>query len=178
MTGRFDKAGHLVGRFFGHLRAEPPGPEDQRFVHDHLAGSCAELFWSQGSPDQRHAVEVARRVHAALPDDSEAVEAALLHDVGKRQTNIGAVSRSIATVLDAVGMPMTARMRRYRDHGRRGAIDIEEAGCGPLAVSFARYHPGPAPLDIDPKRWEALSDADEGPRFLVVGSPGRYHHQS
>ncbi|MCJ7780545.1 MAG: hypothetical protein MUQ27_06950, partial [Acidimicrobiia bacterium] len=125
MTGRLDKAGHLVGRFFGHLRAEPPGPEDQRFIHEHISGPCAELFWSQSPPDQRHAVDVARRVRAVLPDDLGAVEAALVHDVGKRQANIGAVSRSVATVLDAVGLPLTDRMRMYRDHGRRGAIDLE-----------------------------------------------------
>lgn len=160
VTGRLDKAGHLVGRFFGHLRAEPPSPEDQRFIHEYLDGPCAELFWSQSSPDQRHAVDVARRVRAALPDDSGAVEAALVHDIGKRQANIGAVSRSVATVLDAVGLPMTNRMRMYRDHGRRGAIDLEAAGCGELAISFARYHPGPAPSGTDPARWKALIDAD------------------
>jgi hypothetical protein len=160
VTARLDQAGHLVGRFFGHVRAEPPGPEDQAFVRDHLDGVCAGLFWSQAFPDQRHAVDVARRVLAALPDDPGAVEAALLHDIGKLQANIGAVSRSIATVLDSVGMPMTTRMRSYRDHGRRGAVALEEAGCGPLAVAFARHHPGPAPAGTDSARWKVLIDAD------------------
>lgn len=160
MIGRLDQAGHLVRRFFGHLTAEPPGPGDQRFVHDHLSGHCAELFWSQSGPDQRHAIDVARRVSATLPDDSGAVEAALVHDIGKVQASIGAVSRSIATILDSVGMPMTGRMRTYRDHGERGAVALEEAGCGPLAVAFARYHPGPAPAGTDPARWKVLIDAD------------------
>jgi len=160
LTGRLDQAGHLVGRFFGHIRAEPLGPEDQVFVREHLEGKCAGLFWSQSFPDQRHAVDVARRVHTILPDDPGAIEAALLHDIGKLQSSIGAVSRSIATVLDAVGMRMTNRMRSYRDHGRRGAVALEEAGCGTLAVAFARYHPGPAPAGTDPARWKALVDAD------------------
>ncbi|MFV9672080.1 MAG: HD domain-containing protein [Acidimicrobiia bacterium] len=160
MTDRIDQAGHLVGRFFGHIRAEPPGPDDQLFVHDHLEDACADLFWSQNPADQRHAVDVARRVSAALPDDSGAVEAALLHDIGKVDANIGAVARSIATVLDSVGMPMTTRMRSYRDHGRRGAVVLEEAGCSPLTVAFARYHPGPAPAGTDPVRWKVLIDAD------------------
>ena len=160
MTGRIEQAGHLVGRFFGHLRAEPPGPEDQRFVRGYLAGPCAELFWSQNPPDQRHAIDVARRVHAALPDDSQAVEAALLHDIGKRKARIGAASRSVATVLDAVGMPMTTRMHLYRDHGWRGAMELEEVGCGEFAISFARHHPGPMPPGTDPTRWQVLIDAD------------------
>ena len=160
MTERLDKARHLVGRFFGHVRAVPPGPEDQRFVHEHLDGACADLFWSQSPPDQRHGIDVARRVATILPDDSGAIEAALVHDVGKVQADIGAVSRSMATILGAVGMPMTTRMRSYRDHGHRGALDLEESGCGELAVAFARYHPGPAPSSIDPERWKVLSDAD------------------
>ena len=160
MSRRFDEADHLIRRFFGHLRAEPPGPGDQRFVHDHLDGTCADLFWSQSPPDQRHAVEVARRVSAALPDDPRAIEAALLHDIGKVDANIGAVARSIATVLGSAGMPMTSRMRSYRDHGRRGAVVLEDAGCSPLAVAFARHHPGPAPAGTDPVRWKVLIDAD------------------
>ncbi len=160
MIDRFDQIRHLAARFFGHLTAEPPGPEDQHFVHEYLDGPCAELFWSQSFPDQRHAVNVARRVSTALPNDPGAVEAALLHDIGKLQSNIGAVSRSLATVLDAVRMPMTPRMRAYRDHGERGAVALEETGCGSLAVAFARYHPGPAPADTDSVRWEALVDAD------------------
>ncbi|MEA2009900.1 MAG: hypothetical protein U9N78_04270 [Actinomycetota bacterium] len=160
MNGRLDQASHLVGRFFGHVRAVPPSPNDQKFVRDHLEGLCAKLFWSQSFPDQRHAVDVARRVSAALPGDSGAVEAALLHDIGKVQASAGAVSRSVATILDAAGMPMTKRMRSYRDHGRNGAAVLEEAGCDPLAVAFARYHPGPAPEGTDPMRWRVLNDAD------------------
>jgi hypothetical protein len=160
VTDRLDQVGHLVGRFFGHVGAAAPGPDDQRFVHEHLDGQCAELFWSQSAPDQRHAVNVARRVSAVLPDDSGAIEAALVHDFGKTEANIGAVSRSIATVLDAAGMPMTRRMHTYRDHGERGALALEEAGCGPFAVAFARYHPGPVPSGMDPVRWKVLIDAD------------------
>ena len=160
MTDRLDQVSHLVGRFFGHIRAAAPGPDDQRFVHENLDGRCAELFWSQNAPDQRHAVDVARRVSEVLPDDSGAIGAALVHDFGKTEANIGAVSRSIATVLDAAGMPMTPRMHMYRDHGERGALALEEAGCGLLAVAFARYHPGPAPSGIDSVRWKVLIDAD------------------
>jgi len=160
VTGRFDTAGHLVGRFFGHIRAESPGPEDQSFVHEYLNARCAEMFWSQSFPDQRHAVDVARRVSMMLPGDPGAVEAALVHDIGKREARIGPVSRSIATLLDTARLPMTTRMRIYRDHGRRGSFEIEGAGCGELAILFARYHPGPAPAGIDQERWDVLLDAD------------------
>lgn len=160
MIGRLDQIGHLARRFVGHLRAEPPGPDDQHFVHEHLDGVCADLFWLQSVPDQRHAIDVARRVSGARPNDSGAVKAALLHDIGKAEANIGAVARSIATVLASAGLPMTTSMRTYREHGQRGAAVLEEADCGSLAVAFARYHPGPVPSGTDPARWKALSDAD------------------
>ncbi|MEN8235013.1 MAG: hypothetical protein ABFR89_08860 [Actinomycetota bacterium] len=160
MNDRVGEALHLVRRFFGHLRAKPLGPDDQRFVHAHLQGRCAELFWKQCTPDQRHAVDVARRAQDSLPGDVEVIEAALLHDVGKQGAGIGAISRSIATVLDALHLPMTNRMRLYRDHGEGGATDLEDAGCGPFAVAFARHHPSPAPEGFDPERWQALLDAD------------------
>jgi hypothetical protein len=151
---------HLVGRFFGHLRAEAPGPEDQQFVHDHLRDACAGVFWTQGPADQHHAVTVARRVELLLGDDEEAIEAALLHDVGKRTANTGAITRSIATVLDAARLPMTVRMRAYRDHGAHGAVALQEAGCGSLAVAFAREHPAGPPDGVDPVRWDVLLEAD------------------
>ncbi len=160
MTGRLQTAGHLVLRFFGHLTARPLSPEEQRYVHERLSDPCADLFWKQSFPDQRHAVTVAQRVESKLPADAEAIEAALLHDVGKWRPNVGAVSRSIATLLHYARLPMTRRMWAYRDHGHRGASELEQAQCGGLAVEFARRHPASAPEGIDPDRWQVLLEAD------------------
>jgi hypothetical protein len=161
VTANLREARHLVLRFFGHYRARPLGPDEQRYVHDHLSARCAELFWKQSVPDQRHAVIVARRVEAAFPGDREVIEAALLHDIGKWRPNPRAVSRSIATILDLLHLPMTKRMSAYRDHGPRGAADLEQARCGDLAVEFARLHPAPPPEGFDARRWNALMSADE-----------------
>lgn len=160
MTGRLRTALHLVGRFFGHVRAQSPSPAEQEFVRRHLDEGCAAIFWQQNAGDQRHAIDVAHKVGKSLPGDRVAIETALLHDVGKRHAGLGAVSRSFATVLDALGWPMTASMRAYRDHGRLGAADLAEAGCGELVVAFALRHPGPPPDGVDPGRWKALLDAD------------------
>jgi len=102
-----ETAAHLAGRFFGHLGAGAPGPADQQYVHDHLTPSCAAVFWTQSPADQEHAVTVARRVEAEIGDDPATIEAALLHDIGKRDVRIGAIGRSIATVLDAVDVAFT-----------------------------------------------------------------------
>lgn len=153
-------AGHLVQRFFGHLGASGLSPNEQQQVHDRLDEPAATLFWAQGPADQRHAFEVAGRVAKELPGDDEAVVAALLHDVGKRHTDLGAVGRSLATVLDAVGMPLTPSMQLYRSHGAIGGAELEAAGFAGLVVDFAARHPEPAPPGTDLARWNALLMAD------------------
>lgn len=130
-------------------------------VREHLADDEAALFWKQQYQDQRHALEVAARVAAVRGDDRVAIKAALLHDVGKRYSRLGAFSRSLATVLDATGLPLPDRMAAYRAHGSLGARELEACECEPLVVEFAGRHPGPAPVGIDPARWRALLEADD-----------------
>lgn len=151
---------HLVGRFFGHLTATGLSPAEQQAVADRLDSAGAAMFFAQDAADQRHALDVAGRVASSLPGDDEAYVAALLHDVGKRHGRLGAVGRSVATVLDGLGAPLPQAMRRYRRHGSAGADDLAAAGYGGIVVAFAAHHPSPAPQGIDPARWQALLDAD------------------
>jgi hypothetical protein len=120
------------------------------------------LFFSQSSPDQRHAMTVARRFRKARPGDVSGHRAALLHDVGKAASSVGAVGRSLATVADSLSVPIPASWRTYRDHGPVGADALEAAGADGLTVAFARFHPQrAAPESIDAVVWQALLDADE-----------------
>jgi HD-like signal output (HDOD) protein len=153
---------HLVSRFFGHMTASGLTPQEQQQVHDRLDPVAAELFWAQSAADQRHAFNVAVGVDIALPGDDEAFAAALLHDVGKRHTALGALRRSIATVLDGAGLPMTAPMHRYRLHGPIGAAELSAAGFDGLIVAFAAHHPDPAPSGVEEERWRVLLAADGG----------------
>lgn len=152
--------GHLIRRFFGFLQARPPGPAEQANLREHLGEDEAALFWDQQYQDQRHALDVATRVVAARGHDRVAIRAALLHDIGKRHSRLGAVSRSLATVLDAAQLPLPARLAAYRSHGPLGARELAACGCEPLVVEFAGRHPGPAPDGIDPTQWNALLEAD------------------
>jgi putative nucleotidyltransferase with HDIG domain len=151
---------HLVTRFFGVVTSSPLGPAAQDEVNRALTEQQATLFWSQAPIDQRHAYEVATRVRKKLGADSEAVKAALLHDVGKRHSNAGAIGRSLATVLDAMKLPLPGDWRRYRDHGVLGAVDLEQMGAGSLAVAFARGIVAEGDR-IDPEVWTALIEADD-----------------
>jgi hypothetical protein len=153
---------HLVRRFFGFLTARSLSPREQSEARALLTPPEALLFFRQRPQDQRHALDVARRVLEARPGDRTAANAALLHDVGKIDGSPGAVGRSLATVLAGLGVPLRGSYLRYREHAGRGAALLETAGAGPLAVAFARHHPGGPPDGVDASQWRALLGADHG----------------
>lgn len=147
---------HLIRRFVGFVLARPLTPAEQRTVAGELTPPVAALFFAQRFEDQRHAHDIAR----PFVDEPELLEAALTHDVGKTATGLGAIGRSAATLWALTGLPAPATVRTYLDHGRIGADWLSKAGAGPVAVAFARFHPGPPPEGIDRSDWERLSFAD------------------
>jgi len=148
---------HLVRRFFGFLTATPLSPTEQAEIHATLPPSLTRLFFSQRPEDQRHALDVYSRVG----NDPALVEAALLHDVGKTDSDLGVIGRSLATIWSTTSLPIWGRWRAYSDHGRVGADVLEAHGADVLAVAFTRHHPGVAPKEIDPVEWRRLSAADD-----------------
>ena len=148
---------HLVHRFFGFIRARPLTPREQMAVTTSLPAPLHGLFYAQAHEDQRHAFDVASRV-GERPD---LVVAALMHDVGKSVTRLGAVSRSAATTWAWTGLPVWGRWRTYLRHGPIGAAMLADAGAPMLAVAFAGQHPGPVPFGIDDGDWWLLAAADE-----------------
>lgn len=149
---------HLIRRFFGFLLARPLTPSEQRVVHDALAPGLSRLFFAQRCEDQRHAFTVYQRVGSS----SDLAQAALLHDVGKTDSDLGALERSLATVWDRFGRPTSGRWQSYLAHGSSGACMLKDLGADNLAISFAQHHPGPCPEGIDPSSWRRLENADNG----------------
>ena len=112
------KTTHLVKRAVNSLLQTPPNPQDIAVVSQVL--NIAELaVWSDMQyRDQRHSVVVLRRFDILAPAAVRADRAsALLHDVGKNISNLGFVSRVIATVVG----PRGQRFIAYHDHERLGA---------------------------------------------------------
>jgi hypothetical protein len=143
------------------LAARPLRPAEQAEVSGLLAPGLRRLFWDQPDADQRHALECARAVAAAAPGRPELVEAALLHDVGKRRSGLGVVGRVVASVLGMAGVARRGRVRAYLEHGPRGAAELAAAGAAPLTVAYARHHHAATPpAGVDPADWAVLRAAD------------------
>ena len=158
MRALLAQLGHYARRFFGFFRLQPLSPSEQDVVASELSRDEAALFWSMQSEDQRHCFDMARCVHRRLPGDREAIRAALLHDVGKSQAQLGPVMRSVATVAGHMHLPMTAAMRHYWNHGPHGAFALADAGSSDFVVEFARDHAKRRAVQ-DP-RWAVLVDCD------------------
>ncbi len=148
---------HLARRFFGFFRAKALAPSEQATISHMLTTPLQRLFYLQRPEDQRHAFEVATRV-ARHP---ECLEAALLHDVGKTQVDLGAFGRALATLWGMTPLPIAGQWRTYNDHGRVGAELLKAHGAEPFTIAFTRMHPGPPPDGFDVSLWNELARADE-----------------
>ncbi|MFZ0627365.1 MAG: hypothetical protein WAN34_12795 [Acidimicrobiia bacterium] len=163
---------HLSRRFLDVLLARPLSLDEISRVVSRLGPAEADLFFRQGRADQRHGFYAMTVVEASLPRNGAAIRAALLHDVAKRHAGLGAIGRTFATIFMRAGLPLSRRMKAYRDHGKQGATELAGLGAEDLVVEFARCHHGPRPESIPPEVWLVLQEADEPPKTLS-NSPAR-----
>jgi hypothetical protein len=146
-------AAHLVRRFVGSLRPGGPGAEAEAWVRTVLQPGEVELWVRMSRPDRRHAVRVARDVQRRLGHEPgrPVLAAALLHDVGKADAELGTYGRVVATLSGRLAGHEFARLwttRRgftrkvglYLLHPELGGDQLALAGSDPLTVAWAREH--------------------------------------
>jgi hypothetical protein len=140
------RLGHLARRFVGSLWPFGPRPEGVAFAIGVLTEPEVALWRRMSRADRRHSIAVARRVDG--PPDMLA--AALLHDVGKVEAQLGTFGRVIATIIG----PGRARGRlaTYLRHDIIGAELLTAAGARPLVATWAGEHHLPA------ERWTVLPE--------------------
>lgn len=143
---------HLVTRFTRSLVARPLDDADMEWVAQVLTPEERAVWSRLGRADRAESVDVARRAARELRTDSGPwIAAALLHDVGKQETRLGSVGRSLATVTAGVAGHRRARgwtdrrgwrggVGRYVSHDTRGAELLRAAGARPEAVEWAAVH--------------------------------------
>jgi hypothetical protein len=130
-----------------------------------------------GRADGRHAVGVARRTQQALGDRATrpVLAAALLHDVGKVDSHLGAYGR-VAATMSAVAVKrdpdiikawtrtkgFTRRVGLYLQHPKLGGDMLGMAGSDPLTEAWAReHHLPPEEWTVDRTVGDALKLADD-----------------
>jgi hypothetical protein len=124
---------HLVKRFVLSMSRRPPDGDDVTWAETFLGDGERELWHRLGVADRRHSIMVARRfADAGELRTGEEMAGALLHDVGKLDSGLGALARVAATVVG----PRTDRFRRYHDHERIGAELLREAGSSSATVEL------------------------------------------
>ena len=151
---------HLARRFLSVAFAADLRADEQMWVAHHLGPGSLRLFWLQPVPDRRHSHDVARWVADRLPERTDLIVAALLHDVGKRHSALGAIGRTWATLLRWVRLPESARFSRYTRHGPIGAEELAAMGHSGIVVAFAAHHHEARPDGVDPADWMVLAEAD------------------
>jgi hypothetical protein len=161
-------AAHLARRFLGALDPRGPGADDEGWVAGQLLPGEVVLWRRMSGPDRRHAVGVGRRVVASLGDAAEraVVAAALLHDVGKVESDLGTLARVPATLAGLVARERVAagrgRVARYLRHDAIGRRLLIDAGSDPLTSAWAgEHHRPPTEWTIAPQVAAALKAADD-----------------
>lgn len=166
---------HLTKRFFGSLWPFGPRQDADAWATGHLLEGELHLWRRMAPQDRRHSIGVARRVVESLGEKAsrEVVAAALLHDVGKVDSDLGTFLRVVATASAKVAGHETAdlwvrssgvtrRIGLYLKHPSIGGDLLAMAGSDPLTVAWAREHHQPAEscsLDLDVA--DALRNADD-----------------
>ena len=135
----------LAKRLIGILHPAPPEAAEQEWVRSLLTREEFDL-WSKLSPhDQIHSVRVAqgvRRRLAATPyaGDSLWLSVAIMHDIGKLESNLAMYERMFATVAGRTvklstatrwassARGLTRRVGRFLIHGALGSEMIRSAG--------------------------------------------------
>ncbi len=139
VTSPVAHAGHLARRFAGSLSRRPPDAHREAWARSQLLAGELALWQRMSAVDRRHSIEVARRFRAIVETATRAeVAAALLHDVGKVESDLGTFGRVVATVVG----PRTARFRTYHDHERIGVELLVAAGSAPETLELARWEGG------------------------------------
>jgi len=113
---------HLVSRFFGAISSASPSSEDLTEVESLLLDGEFRLWQKLPMMDQRHSIAVLHRFITLRPDATRPeLRAALLHDIGKIESNLGVLGRVVATLVGRRGERFTA----YHDHEKIGSAMLQ-----------------------------------------------------
>jgi hypothetical protein len=122
------------------LRPRVDGAELQQ-ARDLLSEHESRLFFAMERRDQRHALEVTRRVRE-ITDERSILVAALLHDCGKGSVPVWlrVLNVLVPWLVSALARRGNGAAHRLRHHAEIGATMTEAAGSSPATVRLIRGH--------------------------------------
>ncbi len=131
-------------------------------VSDVLSEAEARLFFAMEKRDQRHALEVARRLRESNVEDADLLAAALLHDCGKGAVPVWlrilkVLSSRLLHTVASQGGGWQGAAYRLAHHTSLGADLAGAAGASATAVRLIAGRPAP---DEEP-RAQLLRMADD-----------------
>jgi HD superfamily phosphohydrolase YqeK len=104
-------------------------------VQSILSVSEMALWMKYQNVDKRHSLVVLHRLNELFPTaDRDAQAAALLHDIGKSQSQLGVLRRVVATIVG----PRTRRFSQYHRHEEIGIGLLEDACCSNATISLLK----------------------------------------
>jgi len=142
------KPAHLARRFVRALWPGRPRDTDVAWVESVLTPAELAVWRRLPNHDRRYSIRVARRAEHLLSGTGFAGDpnwpaVALLHDVGKLDSNLGVFRRAFATVAGAVRPALRrspGRIGRYLRHDEIGAELLHAAGARNEAARWAGAH--------------------------------------
>jgi hypothetical protein len=124
---------HLVSRFFGAISGAQPSLKDLAEVESLLLDSEFRLWLKLPAMDQRHSIAVLRRFLNLRPGATQPeLRAALLHDIGKIQSNLGVLGRVVATLVGRRG----ERFMDYHDHEKIGSQMLQNIDSDSVTIQL------------------------------------------
>jgi len=166
---------HLTKRFFCSLWPFGPPRASDEWATGHLLEGEVVLWRRMSAQDRRHSIGVARRVVDLMDEQvpREVIAAALLHDVGKVDSQLGTFLRVVATASAKVagrdtaelwvrGSGVTRRIGLYLKHPSIGGDLLGMAGSDIFTETWAReHHLGVEDCTLDSDLAHALRISDD-----------------
>ncbi len=151
-------------------------PADETFIQIYLTKGEALLFHRLRVGEQRHSLNIAYDCLEASPYHRMLIKAALLHDVGKVNSNLTLIHKALVVVIMKLPIPerilpgfLKKALYYKRQHPTLGAELLKRIGTEPSVVFLVRHHhrdlsTAPLPSSICfPKGEEAGKGGTEDP---------------
>lgn len=108
--------------------------EDIAFVKTYLNERESQLFFRLKPYEQRHCIDVARKLEAITRGEAEMIRVGLLHDIGKLVYPLNPIEKSIMVLLDRLThskikkYPQWKLVKCYYEHPRLGYDLLSQIG--------------------------------------------------